>query len=375
MADDMRIRMLDVGQGDAIVGLLPGGQRAFVVDVYRAEPVLSLLEAEGIREIFLYLSHSDRDHSDGAIDLLTGFEGVFHGIFFNHDRWAPSPKSAFALLCRTIGEISRAVERTSDRSSRQPLTTNLNTDQAYLAWFGRSVRIVVLHPAPSDLDVLVTQGKNEISGVLLVEHDTQHGTRRSLLTADVQLTGISLMLGRIYRRPIGADVLKFPHHGAWPEAHPGLSFIPDATPHTMADFLTAVAPRVVLVSAGLSNPHGHVKPAVFDALHRYHASSGSLTRILCTQFTGACLHHRVVNLDAATPHCAGDIEIRTGDMVENNGLSVSAVRGGEAHLRRIQEIISAGGTPRCQLQPPVADRTTKSAGKAPSRKADRSRRK
>ncbi len=56
MSSDLRVRVLDVGQGDAIVGLLPDMPRAFVADVCQAEPVLRLLATEGIQEVLLYLS-------------------------------------------------------------------------------------------------------------------------------------------------------------------------------------------------------------------------------------------------------------------------------------------------------------------------------
>ncbi len=349
MASDLRVRILNVGQGDAIVGLLPDTPRAFVTDVYDAEPVLRLLEAEAIQEIVLYLSHSDRDHTRGAADLLTGFRGAFQGIFFNQDRWAQKPSTDYAKLLRVIAEVSRAVERTAPRSPRAALTTNLNTDPTYLAWFGPSVRVVVLHPTWSDLDSLATQGPNEVSGVLLIEHMIKAGVRRILLTADVQLTGISLLLERTNRQPVSADVLKFPHHGAWPEGHPGLSSIANVPQRTMADFLAAVAPRAVVVSAGFSNVHGHVKLSVFDALRDYHAMSGRLTEIKCTQFTSTCLRRRTLVPDFSLPYCAGDIEIRTGDSVSADGLTVSSVQA--PHIDRIKGLVAAGGAPQCGFLP------------------------
>ena len=354
MTTDLRVRILDVGQGDAIVGLLPGAPRAFVVDVYDAEPVLRLLEAEAIQEVFLYLSHSDRDHTLGAHDLLTSFKGGFRGIFFNQDRWRPPPSSEYMRLLYTIADVSRAIERTGVRGPRDRLTTNLNTDPGYMAWFGPNVRVIVLHPAGSDLDALAKSGKNEISGVLLIEHDTKAGTRRVLLTADVQLTGISLLLDRADRQPVAADVLKFPHHGAWPDAYPGLDSIGGVQRRTMADFLAAVAPRTVIVSAGFSNTYGHVKPAVFDALRSYHAASGRLTQVQCTQFTSTCLTRGSPGPAFSVPYCAGDIEIRTGDSAGTDGLTVGAV--GRDHLDRIQEIFAAGGSPQCSFLPAIRKR-------------------
>ena len=74
MPDLLRVRIFDVGEGDAIAGILPGGQRAFVVDVFKADPILDFLEAEGISEVVLFISHSDRDHIRGVNDFLAGFE-------------------------------------------------------------------------------------------------------------------------------------------------------------------------------------------------------------------------------------------------------------------------------------------------------------
>ena len=88
MPGTVRVRVLNVGQGDAIVGILPGGERAFVVDVYDADKVLDFLAAEGISEVVLFLSHSDRDHTAGASDFIAEFprSGGILGIFYNHDR-------------------------------------------------------------------------------------------------------------------------------------------------------------------------------------------------------------------------------------------------------------------------------------------------
>jgi hypothetical protein len=209
--------------------------------------------------------------------------------------------------------------------------------------------VLVLHPAWSDLDSLAAQGPNEVSGVLLVEHATNSGVRRILLSADVQLTGISLLLDRANRQPVSADVLKFPHHGAWPEGHPGLNSIANIPRRTMADFLKAVAPRAVVISAGFSNSHGHVKPSVFDALRDYSGASGRLAEIKCTQFTSTCLQRRTLPPDFSLPYCADDVEIRTGDSAGSDGVSVRSV--GTPHTDRIKGLVAAGGTPRCSFLP------------------------
>jgi hypothetical protein len=63
----------------------------------------------------------------------------------------------------------------------------------------------VAHPAKEDQDSLIGVATNETAGVLLVEHTVAVGVvRRALLTADVQLTGISLVLDRRTNSPMRA---------------------------------------------------------------------------------------------------------------------------------------------------------------------------
>lgn len=130
-----------------------------------------------------------------------------------------------------------------------------------------------------------------------------------------------------------------------------MSSIPDVAQRTMVDFLTTVAPRTVVLSAGFSNPHGHVKPEVFDALRGQLAAPGRLTGVLCTQFTRTCLGSRAVPAVLGTPGCAGDVEIRTGNSVGDDGLAVSTMGG--AHVDRIRNLVAVGGTPRCAFLPAV----------------------
>jgi competence protein ComEC len=89
----LRLRVLDVGEGDAILLILPGGKRAIVVDAFDGDRVVDALEEEGVDEVILFLSHSDNDHILGVPYLLDNFTGDFIAFFYNRDRIDASLRS------------------------------------------------------------------------------------------------------------------------------------------------------------------------------------------------------------------------------------------------------------------------------------------
>ena len=102
MTSAVRVRILNVGQGDALVGILPGGDRAFVADVYDADKVLDFLAAEGVSEVVLFVSHSDQDHTAGVAEFLAEFprNGRVLAIFYSHDRLNAHARSEYVHLAQ-----------------------------------------------------------------------------------------------------------------------------------------------------------------------------------------------------------------------------------------------------------------------------------
>jgi beta-lactamase superfamily II metal-dependent hydrolase len=218
LPDLLRVRIFDVGEGDAIAGILPGGQRAFVVDVFKADPILDFLEAEGISEVVLFISHSDRDHIRGVNDFLAGFEPPrsILGILFNKDRIRANVGRDYKRTLQFIANVSRQESKRNPRHLRAEFNTNVNDIDRYGRLFEPDVHARVVHPAPQDQDSLIDTDTNEASGVLLLEHKLSNGTmKRIMLAADVQLTAISLMLDRAAAGSLEADVLKFSHCAKW----------------------------------------------------------------------------------------------------------------------------------------------------------------
>jgi len=311
---ELRIRFLDVGQGDAIVGVLPGGRRAFVVDACRADPVLDLLESEGISEVVLFLTHSDRDHTRGAQDLLVELDSDHNparvlAIFFSRDRITATKGGEFERLVRFIGRIERRLSRRDPRHPSADFNTVLNELPAFAELFD-PVRVYVVHPEKADQDSLIG-ATNETAGVLLMEHTVNGGgCHRVLLTADVQLTGISLILDRVGSVPVRADVFKYPHHGAWPTKWPRIREL-DVPRKTMRDVLYAVSPSHVVFSVGSNNSHDHIRPEALTMLSEYANRLRLLRSVTWTETTEACRHF--TDLPAVDTNAAADVEVRIGD--------------------------------------------------------------
>jgi len=306
----LRIKVLDVGEGDAIVVLLPDTRRAFIVDAYDGEKVLGVLESEAVDEAVIFASHSDDDHVAGLEHLVASFGGRFAAYFYNPDRLDRCKR--YLSLLRLLSKNTRA----SAMAWGSNFNTSLNYDSRFANLVPDSVILQVLHPNHSEQMSLLGTSTNEVSGVLRVgmacPGDEVHAV---MLTGDVQLTGISCMLHRTKPEHLKADVLKFPHHGAWPTGYPGISQFAGMKRASMQAFLEAVSPRAVILSVGFDNQHGHVNPAVFDALVKLERYSGRPVRTLCTEFTRTCTG---ALSNGASRVCAGDIEIRIGPTVPGN---------------------------------------------------------
>jgi hypothetical protein len=162
-----------------------------------------------------------------------------------------------------------------------------------------------------------------------------------LLAADVQLMGASCMMHR-HRSDltkVRANVLKFPHHGAWPTNYPAVTKFEDVPKRTMAEFLDAVDPQYVILSVGYGNPHGHVLQDVFDALEALKAKTGRLRRILCTQITDTCVPPGAT---CAAPACAGDMEIRIGGAAHGGIEVLPRATNHSARIRSLTTVADAG---------------------------------
>jgi len=152
------------------------------------------------------------------------------------------------------------------------------------------------------------------------------------------LTGVSCLLHRFRdaRDRLRADVLKFPHHGAWPSDYPAISQFRGVERRTLTHLLEAVDPEIVVLSVGTDNIHGHVRPEVFTAVVALRGRKLRIKRFVCTQITRTCLRSAESRGPTA---CGGDVEVRIGDSLPDR---IEVIPTGPDHLSRILSLTDRG---------------------------------
>jgi competence protein ComEC len=201
----LRVTILDVGQGDAIVIEMPDG-RVVLVDTGSGGP-MRLDAGERVIAPFLWnkgilslgavaLTHDDSDHAGGAASLRR--------LFWIGEEWTAA----------NLPEVPRH--------------------------FGR-VEMTPLPPASA-----TTVRRNEGALVLRI----QLGLAAFLLTSDIGAGRERELLAS--DAPLRSTVLKVAHHGS--------------RSSTSAEFLRAVEPRLAALSVGARNPYGHPDAGVMTRL-------------------------------------------------------------------------------------------------------------
>jgi competence protein ComEC len=219
--DGLRITVLDVGQGDAI--LLQVAEGAVLVDQGPPEAdVAGQLEELGVDSLaVLVLTHPQRDHVGGSADVLAQVD-----VATVLDPLIPSPSDdqQEALSAARAREVPVVPARAGRSFSVGGL------------------RVRILWPeetaSPSD-------DPNHHAVVLLASY----GEIDALLTADAE-GEVTVPI-----RPPPAEILKVAHHGSADPLLPTL--------------LQLVHPRVAVISAGEGNDYGHPAPETMAALEGF----------------------------------------------------------------------------------------------------------
>jgi competence protein ComEC len=216
----LRVSVLDVGQGDAIL-LQPAAAPAVLVDGGPpGDGLEAKLRSAGVQQLGVAIvSHEQSDHAGGVEELLGHF---------------PVARLAYARLSQRLRAEAEAAGIAPVRIAQGGVLRS-----------GR-LRIEALWP-PSELLATPLAGAdpNVQALVLLV----RWGTFSMLLTADAEAESVPLDPGPI-------DVLKLAHHGS-----------EDAG---LAALLDRIAPRLAVISVGEDNPYGHPTPAALAVLAAHH---------------------------------------------------------------------------------------------------------
>lgn len=217
MQDAIRLTVLDVGQGQCLLFQAEG--RSFLVDcggdsdTQSADMAAETLLSQGIPKLDgLILTHLDRDHAGGAVNLLSRLDTdllVLPPVHSNlEDSTSGHTIYASEPLALALGETNIKI---------YPPTFPGNSNEMSLC---------ILFDT-KNCDILVTGDRNGF------------GERSLLRSADIP----------------DVDILVAGHHGS---KH-----------STCEELLAAVRPEIVCISAGRDNSYGHPAPETLERLQTY----------------------------------------------------------------------------------------------------------
>ncbi len=223
---EMWVTAFDIGQGMALLVETPGHRLLYDTGpAYSPESdggnriILPYLKARGISKLdALIVSHSDNDHSGGALSILDEIDvsSVSSSLPFDHP----------------------IVEKSSNHQRCESGQT----------WSWDGISFEMLHPAPANYE-RTTAKPNARSCTLKITI----GTQSILLPGDIEARQEEQLIDSDPDR-LRASVLLAPHHGS-------------GTSSTLA-FLRAVQPELGLFQVGYRNRYHHPKTEVFERYGR-----------------------------------------------------------------------------------------------------------
>ena len=230
----LRVVVMDVGQGDATLAILPGGA-ALLIDAgglagatfdMAARVILPAMRGLGVRDLHAFvITHGDPDHVGGAAGLVRRVDvaNVWEGV--------PVPPNALLRELKELTHMRHVVWRTV-----RPGDVERSGE----------VEVRVHHPPEPDWER--QRVRNDDSVVL----ELRYRNVSILLPGDIGGEGEHAVLSRVSLAPL--VVLKAAHHGS-------------ATSST-EEFLDATRPKAVIFSTGRNNRFGHPAPLVLERFRR-----------------------------------------------------------------------------------------------------------
>jgi competence protein ComEC len=215
----LRVEVLDVGQGDAIL-LQPAHGAPILVDGGpRGDGLAGMLRSAGVDRLgAAVLTHEQSDHAGGLEELLGEL---------------PVERFAYAIAGRQMLAEARAAGAAPERVAAG--------DELRSA----GLRLDVLWPPHELLSDPPAGGDPNQLAVVAVARWRGFSM---LLTADAEAESVPLDPGPV-------DVLKVAHHGS-----------DDAG---LGSLLDRIGPRLAVISVGSGNPFGHPTAATLRTLHRH----------------------------------------------------------------------------------------------------------
>ncbi|HEX8492748.1 MAG TPA: ComEC/Rec2 family competence protein [Pyrinomonadaceae bacterium] len=270
---EMRVHVLDVGQGDSILIISPEGKVALIDagDQTKGKSVVEALKRYNVQQIdYLIATHAHPDHIGGMDDVIksTKVLNVLHNDI-------PPPEAATSEAAKTEGDAKKQGQKTAAAKKpapkKQGKSTELPTVKAYNEYkstveqsgaqfkkigpdekidLGGGAILTVIAPQPP----LFTReqmkaGGNEMNANSIVMR-LDYGEFSLLLAGDAEAQTEDRLTNKELN--LAAKVLKVAHHGS--------------KYASSENFLKRVQPEAAIISTSEFNRYGHPAPAVLERL-------------------------------------------------------------------------------------------------------------
>ncbi|HEY9403264.1 MAG TPA: ComEC/Rec2 family competence protein [Pyrinomonadaceae bacterium] len=235
--DELSVYVLDVGQGDAILIVAPGGKTALVDASVpgSGKKILAAMGRAGVDHIDLLITtHAHADHIGGADEVIKGTK-----VFKVLDSKVPNTTKNYEDF---LDAIEGRVENPQDNF--------ITAAPGQTFYLGSGAIISVLAPIqPLFTKDQLRSGGNEPNANSVVTR-LDYGEFSMLLTGDAEAQTEARMMEQGAR--LAAKVLKVGHHGS--------------KYASSADFLRQAKFKDAVISCGADNRYGHPSQEVLDRL-------------------------------------------------------------------------------------------------------------
>jgi beta-lactamase superfamily II metal-dependent hydrolase len=298
-----------VGNADSI--LIQTDNSTIIVDLGGLEVLDDWLKEHNVSKVDrIYITHAHADHCPSLIKLVD-FLNTWHKKL--RIEKIHLPRGIITIAQEKIlsdednpkyKRLRSAIKRIREWSINRTIKLSeiVRDSEPFVSG---CLEIQALHPSFDYLEVHNAQSKklNDISLVLQVVYCEFS----ALLLADIEGVGLTELLNFLKinseNGDFTANVVKIPHHGAYP-----------ANGDDLKELLALVNAEIAVLSVGSKNTYGHVEPQLFKTLIELRDTQ-HLKQFICTEATRTCAHS---SSDRSTmgkkglsvaEKCAGEITI------------------------------------------------------------------
>lgn len=226
---ELKILFIDVGQGDSTLVILPNNSTILIDggEPDQGQKLLARLKENGVGRIdAMVATHPHADHIGGLTTVLGNLD-----VRQVLDSGQIHTTQIFEDFIETIGE------------NGVPLSSVYEGDSIRL---DNRVTVEVLNPPPSLREGTYDEEKFNDNSVVI---RLKYRDFSAIFGGDVQMETET----RLASKDVDVDVLLAPHHGSAGSSN--------------VEFLRAVSPEVVIISAGADNPYGHPHKEALDRIY------------------------------------------------------------------------------------------------------------